>query len=80
MTEVDQPVSISDDPLHPLEVALMSFQHMPEKRAVSLILPEVRSHTKVRLVNMPPQTALNLLTWLESAKETLEVLAKDGQS
>ena len=76
MSEIalDQPVSISDNPFHPLEVTLMSFQYMPEKRAVSLILPEARSHTQVRLVNMTPQTALNLLAWLESAKETLEGL------
>jgi len=74
VSDKEQPCSISSDISHPLEVALTRFQHMPDKQAVSLLLPEARSQTRVRLVNMSPQTALNLLAWLEDAKETLERL------
>ncbi len=62
--------AISDESFHPLDVELMDFTHMPDKRAVSLMMRDVR------IVNLSPRTALNLLAWLRGQEATLEELAK----
>ncbi len=72
-----EPISISNNMFHPLEVELMNFRYMPNKYAVSLIHPgRTETHSCTRLVNMSPQTALNLLAWLEQEREPLQHLAQ----
>ncbi len=70
---------ISDDLFRPLEIEHMSFVMMPKKRAVSLVLPRRADSgmQPLRLVNMSPQTALNLLAWLEIERETLTNLLEE---
>jgi hypothetical protein len=70
---------ISDDGFHPLVVEHMSFLLMPRERAVSLILPRKRGSGQppLRLVNMSPRTALNLLAWLEQERDTLTHLLEE---
>jgi hypothetical protein len=72
-----EPISISNNIFHPLEVELMNFRYMSNKYVVSLIHPgNAATHSSTRLVNLSPQTALNLLAWLEQERETLQHLAQ----
>lgn len=80
---------ISDEAFHPLEVEWNVYKHHPraedgtfpevEVQRVTLVHPsssflsdEVR---RVRLIDLSPETALNLLAWLEEERPTLEKLA-----
>jgi hypothetical protein len=45
---------------------------------VTLAIPKSVYQEKSRLLNMSPQTALNLLDWLTQEKDTLQQLAKEA--
>lgn len=47
-----------------------------ERPQVSLILPQHFGQERLRLVNMTPQTALNLLAWLRQEEDELKRLAQ----
>lgn len=68
--------AISENRFHPLEIEYLHYQYMPRKCHVSLVHPGGTGQLgRTRLVNLAPQTALNLLAWLEKERETLEQLA-----
>lgn len=79
MIEDAKTTSINNNSFHPLEVEWMDFQFMPGRMEVSLFIPKSLFHDKTRLINMSPQTALNLLAWLEHERPQLEELAKEKQ-
>ena len=86
-----QTTSISDKSGHPLEVEWNTYHpHIKmsdgtflqvEQPKVTLVMPMTRflaeEPRRVRLVDLSPRTALNLLTWLEGQRETLESLIRD---
>ncbi len=88
MNEFDQKTtSISNELWRPLEVEW--FQHLRHYKVVdgvsiqspqqyvALVHPgRTSSLGSTRLLNMSPQTALNLLAWLEQERETLQSLAE----
>lgn len=78
MPEEKKAISISNELFHPLEVELMDFKYMPDKHAVSLIHPGGTGRLgRARLVNMSPQTALNLLAWLKQEEPELRKLVEE---
>lgn len=58
----------------------MDFALMPERREVSLLRPAQGTWERAerRLLNLTPQTALNLLEWLEMKRPELETLAANN--
>ena len=56
-----------------------TFQQVEEHK-VTLVAPEMKFLTediqRRRIIDLSPRTALNLLTWLEQERETLETLAR----
>lgn len=70
---------ISDRPSMPLEVELMSFAYMPNKREVSFIHPKGVYNDQSRIINISAQTAINLHRWLTENMENLLEIAKEGQ-
>ena len=77
MIEDPRTTAISDDGFRPLDVEWMDFQFMPGIMEVSLFAPSSLYQSKSRLINMSPQTALNLLAWLERERPQLEELTKE---
>jgi hypothetical protein len=63
----------------PLEVELMSFAYMPNKREVSLIHPKGVYNDQSRIINISAQTAINLHRWLSDNMENLLEIAKEDQ-
>lgn len=61
----------------PLEVELMDFKSQPGRREVSFLRSarDTWDRAETRFLNLTPQTALNLLAWLEMKRPELETLA-----
>jgi hypothetical protein len=80
--------SISTDPFRPLEIEWTYHKYRFERQAddsfkqtpqhhVTLKLPALSNREEVRLVNMAPGTALNLLKWLQENEELITQLAQE---
>lgn len=78
--EKDRTVISDASQLLPLDVELMDFKLMPGRREVSILRPAhgTWERTESRILNLTPQTALNLLAWLEMKRTELETLAANN--
>jgi hypothetical protein len=73
---------IGHEKFHDLHVEWMTYRYHPHQHRVSLLSPGTKAFgmQMSRLVNMSPQTALNLLAWLEQERAVLEALRDNEAS
>ena len=70
---------IGDEPGQPLVIEWMDYHYMPNKHAISLVYPGNKFRLRSRILNLSPQTALNVLAWLEEEYVTLVQLAQEQE-
>src|SRR6266487_3718712 len=91
MSEIDQKTtSLSSEPWRPLEVEYLEHKHSYKivdggsvripRTSISFVSPASHHFTRTRIANISPQTALNLLVWLEQERATLEKLAAESEA